>query len=56
MPPTFSNIMQQPLKNDKKSSLIQLYVFSYNENGFRPSKWLKETSFYERKKEIVIKT
>ena len=40
----------------EKSSLIQFHVFSCNENGLGLLKLFLETSFYERKKEIIIKT
>ena len=56
MPPIWPYTMLQPLKDQIKRVLKFSFTFSLvikmAEGLF---KWLKETSFYERMKEIVIK-
>ena len=54
MPPIWSCIMLWPLKNQKKSSLIQFPLVIRMVLGLLW--WLKETRFYERKKKRIIKT
>ena len=45
------------MKNQiKESSFIQFHVFPCNINVSRPFKTVKERSFYDKKKEIILRT